>query len=143
MLRVAVIGLGDVSSIHFSAIQANPHVELVAVCDIDETLKDTVPDVRFYSDYQVMIEEEELDCVHICLPHYLHLPATKACVEKGVHVFQEKPLTLNTDEGMELVRLEEEHPNVKICICFQNRYNETFEALQEIVKSGKYGKVIG
>ena len=41
------------------------------------------------------------------------------------------------------MRLEEEHPNVKICICFQNRYNETFEALQEIVESGKYGKVIG
>ena len=77
-----------------------------------------------------MLEEEELDCVHVCLPHYLHLPATKACVEKGIHVFQEKPLALNTDEGLELVKLEEEHPNVKICICFQNRYNETFEALQ-------------
>ena len=46
-----------------------------------------------------MLEEEELDCVHICLPHYLHLPATKACVEKGIHVFQEKPIALNTDEG--------------------------------------------
>ena len=49
-----------------------------------------------------MLEEEELDCVHICLPHYLHLPATKACVEKGIHVFQEKPLALNTDEGVEV-----------------------------------------
>ena len=47
-----------------------------------------------------MIEEEELDCVHVCLPHYLHLPATKACVEKGIHVFQEKPLALNTEEGL-------------------------------------------
>ena len=64
-------------------------------------------------------------------------------MEKGVHVFQEKPLALNAEEGLELVKLEEEHPNVKICVCFQNRYNETFEALQEIVESGKYGKVIG
>ena len=52
-----------------------------------------------------MIEEEELDCVHVCLPHYLHLPATKACVEKGIHVFQEKPLALNTDEGVELAEI--------------------------------------
>ena len=143
MLKVAVIGLGDVSKIHIPIIQENPDAELTAVCDINEELKDMVPGVKFYSDYHVMLEEEELDCVHICLPHYLHLPATKACVEKGIHVFQEKPLALNTDEGLELVRLEEKHPNVKICICFQNRYNETFEALQEIVKSGKYGKVIG
>ena len=84
-------------------------LNLVAVCDIDETLKDTVPGVNFYTDYHEMLEEEELDCVHICLPHYLHYPATKACVEKGIHVFQEKPLALNTEEGFELVKLEEEH----------------------------------
>ena len=36
MLKVAVIGLGDVSKIHITTIQANPNVELVAVCDIDE-----------------------------------------------------------------------------------------------------------
>ncbi|MCQ6275641.1 Gfo/Idh/MocA family oxidoreductase [Bacillus sp. V3B] len=143
MLKVAVIGLGDVSTIHLSAIEANPNVELVAVCDIDETLKDTVSDVRFYSDFHMMIEKEKLDCVHICLPHYLHLPATKACVEKGIHVFQEKPLALNTDEGLVLAKLEEDHKDVKICICFQNRYNETFEKLQDIVKSGQYGKIIG
>lgn len=37
MLKIAVIGLGDISSIHLSAIQANPTAELVAVSDIDET----------------------------------------------------------------------------------------------------------
>lgn len=143
MLRVAVIGLGDVSSVHLSAIQAASNVTLAAVCDIDETKKDSVPGAKFYTDYQVMIEEEKLDVVHICLPHYLHLPVTKACVEKGIHVFQEKPLALNTEEGLELVKLEEEHPDVKICICFQNRYNETFEKLQELVNSGQYGQIIG
>ncbi len=143
MLKAAVIGLGDISKIHIPIIQENPNVELVAVCDINEELSKSVVGVKFYTDYHKMLEEEELDCVHVCLPHYLHLPATKACVEKGIHVFQEKPLTLNTEEGLQLVKLEEENPNVKICICFQNRYNETFETLQEIVQSGKYGKVIG
>ena len=143
MLKAAVIGLGDISKIHIPIIQENPNVELVAVCDNNEALRDSVEGVKFYTDYHVMIEEEELDCVHVCLPHYLHLPATKACVEKGIHVFQEKPLALNTEESLELLKLEEEHQNVKICICFQNRYNETFEALKEIVESGKYGKLIG
>lgn len=143
MLKVAVIGLGDVSKVHLQAVQANPNAELTAVCDIDETLKDTVPNVNFYTDYQEMLEKEVLDCVHVCLPHYLHYPITKACVEKGIHVLQEKPLALNVDEGAALVRLEEENKNVKIGICFQNRFNETFEKLQEIVSSGEYGKVVG
>jgi UDP-N-acetyl-2-amino-2-deoxyglucuronate dehydrogenase len=142
MLKIAVIGLGDISKIHIPAIQANPDAKLVAVCDIDDSLKDTVPDTNFYTDYHEMLEKEELDCVHICLPHYLHYPATKACVEKGVHVFEEKPLGLNTAEGLALVELEKSS-NSKICVCLQNRYNESFEKLQEIVESGVYGKVVG
>jgi UDP-N-acetyl-2-amino-2-deoxyglucuronate dehydrogenase len=142
MLKIAVIGLGDISKIHIPAIQANPKAELVAVCDVDESLKDTVPDVKFYTDYHEMLEKEALDCVHICLPHYLHYPATKACVEKGVHVFEEKPLGLNTEEGLSLVELEESK-NSKICVCLQNRYNESFEKLQEMVESGVYGKLVG
>lgn len=143
MLKVAVIGLGDVSKIHIMSIQANPNVELVAVCDIDETLKNTVPGTNFYTDYHIMLEKETLDCVHICLPHYLHYPVTKTCVLKGINVFQEKPLALNTEEGLALLKLEEEYKNIKICVCLQNRFNESFEKLQEIVKSGEYGKVIG
>ncbi|WP_273127054.1 Gfo/Idh/MocA family protein [Bacillus weihaiensis] len=143
MLKVAVVGLGDISKIHIPAIQKKPNVELVAVCDIDESLAQTVPGVQFYTDYHVMLDHETLDCVHICLPHDLHLPATKACVEKGVHVLQEKPLALTTEEGLELVKLKKQNPNVKICICHQNRYNETFETLKKIVQSGAYGKIVG
>lgn len=143
MLKVAVVGLGDISKIHIPAIQKKTDVKLVAVCDIDKSLADSVPGVNFYTDYHVMLEEEPLDCVHICLPHYLHLSVTKACVEKGVHVLLEKPLALNTEESLELVKLEKENRDVKICICHQNRYNETFEMLREIVQGGEYGKIVG
>ncbi|MEK5038215.1 Gfo/Idh/MocA family protein [Sporosarcina sp. FSL K6-3457] len=143
MLKIAVIGLGDISNIHIPVIQANPNVDLVAVCDIDESLKDAVPGVNFYTNYHAMLEHETLDCVHICLPHDLHYSATKACVEKGVHVFQEKPLARNAEEGRSLVKLEEAHQDVKICVSFQNRFNETVEKLQEMIDSGAYGKVIG
>lgn len=143
MLKIAVIGLGDISHIHIPAIQANPYVELVAVCDIDKGLKNTVPNINFYTDYHDLLDNENLDCVHICLPHYLHYPATQACVEKGVHVFLEKPMGLNVEEGLALVKLEEKHKDVKMCVCLQNRLNETVETLQELVESGEYGKMRG
>lgn len=143
MLKIAVIGLGDISSIHLSAIQANPTAELVAVCDIDETRRKSVEGVNFYTEYQEMLEKETLDCVHICLPHYLHYPVTKACVEKGIHVLQEKPLALHTEEGLELLKLEEDNKQVKIAICFQNRLNETVEKLRQVIAENKYGKIVG
>lgn len=143
MLKVAIIGLGDIYPIHIAAIESNPNVKLVALCDCDETLNNHMPNVNFYTDYNLMLEEEALDCVHICLPHYLHYPVTKACVEKGINVFQEKPVAMNAQEGLELLKLEEAYPNIKICICLQNRFNESFEALEEILESGQYGKLIG
>ncbi|WP_419954294.1 Gfo/Idh/MocA family protein [Neobacillus niacini] len=143
MLKVAVIGLGTISHIHIPAIKANPNAQLVAVCDNNETLSNSVPGANFYSNYETMLENEELDCVHICLPHYLHYPVTKACVEKGINVFLEKPLGLNTEEGRALVQLEEKYKNIKIGVCLQNRNNESFEKLQEIISTGEYGPIIG
>lgn len=143
MLKVAIIGLGDVSNVHIPAITEYAKAEIVAVADIDASLRDKVPGANFYQDYYEMLEQETLDCVHICLPHHLHYEATKACVENGVNVYLEKPLARIAEEGMNVVELEEKYPNVKICVSLQNRRNQTFEKLQEIVAGGAYGKVLG
>jgi len=143
MLNVAVIGLGDVSEVHLAAIRENPNVFLAAVCDIDESLNVASNGAKFYKDYHEMLAKETLDCVHICLPHHLHYEVTKSCVEMGVHVFLEKPLAHNVEEGLALVKLEEKYKDTKICLSLQNRFNHTFEKLQELVDSGEYGKVTG
>lgn len=142
MLKIAVIGLGEVSRIHLSAIEENPRIKLVAVCDIDET-KNTIKEVSFYTDYMEMLKKESLDCVHICLPHHLHYIVTKDCVESGVNVLLEKPLSRNLEEAKQLVSLEEKNKNVKIGVCFQNRLNDTFKTLYEVVQRGEYGQITG
>ena len=143
MLRVAVIGLGDIANIHIPVIEQNPDAMLVAICDIDESKRNRVEGAAFYTDYEEMLDNEMIDCVHVCLPHYLHYPATKACVERGVHVYQEKPLAHTVEDGRAIVELEERHPEVNICVSFQNRFNETSVKLFELIASGEYGKVTG
>lgn len=140
MLRAAIIGLGTVSSVHYAGIKQAQNGELVAVCDIDETLKTVYPDLPFYTDVETMLKNEELDVVHICLPHYLHYPITKLCAEKGVHVLQEKPLSLDYQEGVCVKELAEK-TNSKIAICFQNRYNATSQKLLEVLSEGSSGEV--
>src|SRR5699024_10129615 len=111
MLKIGVVGLGDIAQVHIQAIEANPNAQLVAVCDENDIFENKVPYANFYKSMNNMLNSETLDCVHICLPHYLHLPATKTCVEKGVHVLQEKPLALNAKEGLELVKIERKYPD--------------------------------
>lgn len=143
MLKIGIIGLGDISAIHLNTIEANSNVALVAACDIDNAMQTKVPNAQFFTNFENMLKEVDLDCVHICLPHHLHVSATTACVERGIHVLQEKPLSINAKEGLKLIQLEQKYPDTKICVCFQNRFNETFQTLKQIVQSKKFGEIIG
>ena len=144
MKRAAVIGLGDISGIHLAAIAKNPEITLAAVCDIDVSKREGAPaGVPFYTDYQEMVEKEKPDVVHVCLPHYLHVPVSEYCAAQGCNVFCEKPVALNARQGQEFVEFEAAHPDVHMGICLQNRFNESVEMLKDIIDSGEYGKVTG
>lgn len=144
MKKAVVIGLGDISGIHIAGIQKNPEIRLAAVCDIDENTKSQAPEgVPFYTDYKEMIQNEKPDVAHICLPHYLHVPVSEEIGSMGVHVFCEKPMALNAEEGRRFVEFEAAHPEIHMGICLQNRANESVEMLKEIIDSKKYGEVKG
>ena len=144
MKRAAVIGLGDISQIHLAAIAQNPKIELVAVCDEDPAAKERAPEnVPFFTDYRELARTAQPDCVHICLPHYLHYPVSRYFAERGIAVLCEKPVAMNAPEAAKFTELEAAHPDVKMCICLQNRLNESVEALKAAIDSGEYGKVVG
>lgn len=144
MKKAAIIGMGVISPIHIAAIQSNPEITLAAVCDIDEsTKKGAPPGVPFYTDYKTMLREADLDVVHICLPHYLHVPVSMEAAEMGIHVFCEKPVALNKEQGEEFVAFEAAHPDIHIGICLQNRCNESVEMLKNLIDGGEYGAVTG
>lgn len=133
MLKSAIIGLGTVSSVHYNGIKKSRNGELVAVCDIDESRQFVYEDIPFYSNVEKMLDSVKLDVVHICLPHHLHHAISKLCAERGVHVFQEKPLAISYKEGLETQKIAEKS-DVKIGICFQNRYNKSIKELKRILE---------
>ncbi len=140
MLKIGIIGYGTIAPIHKHAIEQVPDVELTCICDIDITKR--LPDIGFYTDIDEMLQREELDAVHICLPHYLHVPMVKKCAEKGLDIFVEKPLGITYEDASSLFGLEETY-GVKIGVSLQNRYNITSVRLKEIVEQQTYGKILG
>lgn len=143
MKRAAVIGLGDVSSVHMNALKANSEVTICAVCDIDESKKAVYGDIPFYTDYRELFEKEKPDCVHLCLPHYLHYPVACVAAEYGINVFCEKPMATDKREALDFVKLEADHPELHMGICLQNRRNGSVEMLKSIIESGEYGVMTG
>lgn len=144
MKKAAIIGFGTIAQIHLAAIQANPGITLCAVCDSDPARQAAVPaGVPFYTDYKALCAEQTPDCVHICLPHYLHVPVSEYFAEQGVNVFCEKPVALNTAEAEAFAAFEAAHPEIRICVCLQNRLNESTEMLKVLLANGRFGKILG
>lgn len=145
MPTAAVIGCGDISTIHFAALATMDDAELVAVCDSDPERLDAasaVHGVPGYADYLDMLQKVRPDVVHICTPHHLHASVAADCLERGVNVIVEKPLAHTMAEGRRLIEAAERSP-AKIAVCFQNRYNATSQAMHELLDGGTLGQVIG
>lgn len=138
MLRVGVIGLGDISKVHIPVILNNLNAELIAVCDHDEEALNLDLNANKYLDYHEMLKKEELDVVHICLPHFEHVQVAMDLIEAGVAVFLEKPMGLNSEEAVKLQAFIDER-QAKVCICLQNRLNETIEALKVLQRTKNVG----
>lgn len=142
-MKVAVIGCGNVSVMHFNALKENPDTEIIAVADIKPERADKKAEefgAKAYYDFDTLLENEELDCVHICTPHYLHTPMAIKALEKGINVLLEKPCSVSMKEIEEL-RAAEKSSGKQLGICFQNRYNACVREAKRIIDSGEMGAV--
>ena len=90
MLRVGIIGCGDISNLNILGYIHSQDTEIVAVSDIDtECAKEqlgrwNLQSLKLYKDYKQMIDKTELDIVEILTPHDLHAPMTEYCAKAGI-----------------------------------------------------------
>lgn len=143
-LRVGIIGCGRISVMHLVSIKHSIHADLVACCDIKKERADEVAEkygCTSYTSYREMIESENLDAVHICLPHYLHVPVSIFAMEHGVNVLCEKPMAISLEDAERAVACAKKY-NLRYGIVFQCRYNNSAQLVKRAVGSGKLGKII-
>ena len=111
MIRIAVVGLGKMGLSHLAIVNAHPDVELAAVCDASGYVLGVLKKytgATTYSDYDTMLRECELDAVLIATPSRTHAKMVRAALDRGLHVFCEKPFTLSVNDGEELTALARE-----------------------------------
>jgi UDP-N-acetyl-2-amino-2-deoxyglucuronate dehydrogenase len=144
-IKAAIIGCGDVSSIHFEALSAMTGVELVAVCDTDPGRLNaavTAHAAPGFTDHRELLARARPDVVHICTPHNAHAPIAIDALEAGVNVILEKPLADTTAAGHRLLEATQ-RSSAKIAVCFQNRYNAPSQAAFRLLRSGALGPILG
>ena len=143
-IRVGIIGCGRISVMHLISLSLVQEAELVACCDIrKERAEETARKygAKAYVSYEEMLDTEQLDAVHICLPHYLHSKAACYAFERGVHVLTEKPMDVDLESAERAVETAKAQ-GVLFGVIFQCRYNNSAQLVKHAVESGKLGKII-
>jgi predicted dehydrogenase len=101
-LTVGIIGGGWVARRHVPAIDAADAIELVAVSDADVSRAEAIATprrARAYRDWASMLERERLDALWVCTPPLVHRQPTVAALERGIHVYLEKPIARTVSDG--------------------------------------------
>lgn len=143
MIRAAIVGLGKMGLSHQSIVNAHPSVKLVAVCDTAGYVLDVIAKytgVKTYNDFDRMLDEAELDAVFIATPSKLHAGMVRKALNKGLHVFCEKPFVLEPAEGDALVALAAEKQVVNQ-VGYHFRFVAAFQEARRLVRAGAIGAV--
>jgi predicted dehydrogenase len=141
-VKIAVVGLGKMGLSHFALVNAHPDTNTVA-CDatgfLVDALKKYIPNT-IHKRYDEMLASEPLDAVVIATPSRLHAPMVRAALERGLHVFCEKPFCLDPDESEALAALAESKGLVNQ-VGYHYRHVGAFREMKRILDSGALGRV--
>lgn len=143
-IKAALVGIGGMGTGHYLAYKGIDTAELVAVCDvrIDE-LKEKLEDrsLRLYDDLDEMLDREKPDMVDIVTPSYLHADMVVKCLQKGINVLCEKPMTLSAEDAERILAAAED-TRAKFMVAHVVRFMKPYAYLAREIKEGKLGKLL-
>ncbi|OTW69714.1 dehydrogenase [Bacillus thuringiensis serovar galleriae] len=144
ILKVGIIGCGSIAQHrHLPEYEANPYVQIVAVCDSNKKRAKEIANkygVNMYTDYNELINYEELDAVSVCTPNHLHAAISIAALQAGIHVLCEKPIATSKADAEMMIGAAEKSGK-KLMIGHNQRFVASHQKAKQLIKSGAIGKI--
>ncbi len=149
-IGVAIIGCRNRGHQVAANCIASGQFDIVSLCDCDEAMyaraaeqlkgkvAETPPYVR---DFREVLENPAVDAVVNATPDHWHALITAMALDAGKHVYIEKPVSYNLEDGKAMVRVQKRHPELKVLVGTQQRSGSHFHQARDFVRSGGLGKV--
>ncbi len=142
-IKVGVVGTGFIGPAHIEALRRLPNVEVAALCEVTSELAAAkaaqLGIARSYT-FDELLQQEDIQVVHICTPNFLHYSQSKAALLAGKHVVCEKPLAKDLHEAEELVELAAQTGLVN-AVHFNLRYYPLARQMKAMQEKGELGEV--
>ena len=144
IIRVGLIGGGNITETHARAVRSIPGTEVAAVFGSNAEKVERLCREHGgtpYADIEDFVKHRPMDMVVIGSPSGLHATQGIAAAQAGLHVLTEKPIDISTQRADELIRAAEQH-GVKLSVIFQDRLKPEICRLKEYLTSGALGRPI-
>jgi predicted dehydrogenase len=150
-LKLGVIGCGWYGMVDVKAAFKVGGVEILALCDADtQHLKDSADQIaqmqdtrpRTFKHYQDLLEVPGLQAVIIATPPHWHALPFLAALEKGLHIYCEKPLAYDVREGQAMVDAAGKHSEQIVQMGFQRRQSAAISQARDYIQQGHLGRIV-
>jgi len=140
-LKVGIVGLGKMGHIRADAVNRQPGLSLLAVCDVIEEKGRDFQACDFSRDYRDLMKRD-LDAVFVCTPNRYAPEITVSALKRGFHVFCEKPPGRDLEDVKVMRAAEEASPGTKLKFGFNHRYHESIREVKSIIDAGHLGRLL-
>ena len=147
IIKVGIIGCGGIGTgKHMPSLAKVPNCEMVAFCDIiperaeESAKKFGTPDAKVYTDYKKLLEDPEIEVVHVCTPNRSHSFITVDALYAGKHVMCEKPMAINSTEAKKMLDAANE-TGKKLTIGYQCRFRSDSQYMKKEAEDGTFGDI--
>jgi len=145
-LNIAGIGAGGKGFSDMTSFAKSPLANIVGFCDVDDRqavrAKSAFPTAQYFNDFRKMLDElgDDIDAVSISTPDHTHAVATYAAMQRGKHVYVQKPLTHDIYEARVLTQAVDKY-KVVTQMGNQGASGDGVRKMKEMYDSGMIGQV--
>ena len=135
---VGIIGSeGKIGQIRKELVLRNPDMILTSTCDVK-----SLNSASHYNNYKEMLDKEDLDIVFVCTPHKFIPKQVIDSLEKGCHVFAEKPPGVCLDDVLNIKKMYDKNQDLKLQFGFNHRWHDSILKIYDIIKSRDLGRLL-
>ncbi|MEN9948192.1 MAG: hypothetical protein RL106_1015 [Bacteroidota bacterium] len=143
VLKIGLVGLGNIGKRHLSLLNQIPEFQLVALCDLNAQTLGSFNEPNSFEDYTDFLKYckgVEADIIVIATPHFEHAHQSIEALKMGFHVLVEKPMALSSSDAKAMIEASKIN-NRKLWVVKQNRFNAPVSKVNELITSGVLGKI--
>jgi len=142
-MRVGIAGYGVVGKTRHRSIESNTSYQITAISESSEEARKFIPaGIKIYNDYKSLIASADIDVIFISLPNQFASEAACLSLQRGLHVFCEKPPARTHAELLEVEKQSLKFPKLKLMYGFNHRFHLSVEEAKSLIDSNSLGRLI-